>query len=144
MEPDFVVRSPNGQILLAVEVKNRPHASPQWAAELRRNLIVNGVLPRAPYFLLALPDRFLLWKQRYGAEAVPPDYQADAEQVLRPFTDSLRRPLSSLSSDGFNMLVGLWLDDLVHKLPEHQANWLAASGLGDRLRDAVVSSPRAA
>lgn len=87
--------------MLVVEVKNRTNATAEWAAQLRFNLAEMGALPSAPYFLLALPDRFFLWTQPSSNEAVPPDYEFDAETVLRPYAAKLSFPLNDLSKAGF-------------------------------------------
>lgn len=141
--PDFVIRSPDDRTLLIVEAKTRVNASAEWAAQLRRNLVVNGVLPPAPYFLLALPDKFFLWKHPDSRQAVLPDYEFDAEEVLRPYAASLGFPLDSLSGASFEWVVRLWLDDLVRGDALEQPRWLRASGLDEQLKDAVVSAQAA-
>jgi hypothetical protein len=142
--PDLVVTSPDNRILLVVEVKSRPNASAAWAAELRRNLTTHGVLPEAPYFLLALPDKFFLWKQTGSAPSGPPDYEVDAEDVLRPYLRSIKSPLAELSESGFESLVRLWLEDLVQNTSTGQPRWLHASGLDEVVHDGVVTSQMAA
>ena len=141
---DFVVRSPGERVVLVVEVKNRTNATADWAAQLRRNLAEMGALPSAPYFLLALPDKFFLWTQPSSNEAVPPDYEFDAETVLRPYAARLSFPLDDLSKAGFESLVHLWLEDLVRDGTLDRPRWLHASGLDEQLRDAVVTAQAAA
>src|SRR5687767_14768726 len=92
--PDFVIRTQDDQILLIVEAKKRINASAEWAAQMRHNLIAHGALPPAPYFLLALPDKFFLWKQQQTSQMVLPDYEFDADEALRPYLESLKSPLS--------------------------------------------------
>ena len=58
-QADIAVYDPDGQLQLVVEIKNRLGASAEWAARLRHNLLVHSFIPRAPYFLLALPDFFI-------------------------------------------------------------------------------------
>ena len=60
--PDIAVYSPNNELQLIVEVKNKIGATPEWAANMRRNLSIHSIVPYSPYFLLALPDYFYLWK----------------------------------------------------------------------------------
>lgn len=48
---DLAVENRNGQLTLVVEVKCKTHTSPQWAAQLRRNIFAHGTFPKAPYFL---------------------------------------------------------------------------------------------
>lgn len=142
--PDFVLRSPDDRIVLVVEVKNRANATAEWAAQLRRNLAEIGALPSAPYFLLALPDKFFLWTRPSSNEAVPPDYEFKAETVLRPYAAKLSFPLNDLSSAGFQSLVHLWLEDLVRDGTLDPPRWLHASGLDEQLRDATVTARAAA
>jgi hypothetical protein len=141
--PDFVIRTQDNQVLLIVEAKKRINASAEWAAQMRRNLIAHGALPPTPYFLLALPDKFFLWKQPPSAPAVLPDYEFDAEEVLRPYLDALRSPLHELSETSFESVVRLWLEDLVREEGLEQPRWLHASGLDAQLRDAIVTSQAA-
>jgi hypothetical protein len=138
--PDFVIRTQDDQILLIVEAKKRINASAEWAAQMRHNLIAHGALPPAPYFLLALPDKFFLWKQQPASQMILPDYEFDAEEALRPYLESLKSPLSELSETSFESIVRLWLEDLVRDEVLDQPQWLHASGLEGRLRDAVVTS----
>jgi len=142
--PDLVVRSPNESLLLAVEAKNLPHASAESAAQMRRDLAARGFLPDAPFFLLALRDHFFLWKRSPPLELVPPDFQAETREVLRSYLDSLRTPLDELSEPGFESVVRLWLEDLVHGTPNGGSEWLRASGLREFIRNGNVISPAAA
>jgi hypothetical protein len=139
--PDLVVRSPNESILLAVEVRNLPNTSAEWAARMRRDLAARGFLPDAPFFLLALRDHFYLWKRPPPFELVPPDYQAETREVLRPYLDSIRTPLHELSEPGFESVVSLWLGDLVYNTPNGGSEWLQGSGLRECIRNGTVTSP---
>lgn len=141
--PDFVIRTQDDQLLLIVEAKKRLNASAEWAAQMRRNLVAHGALPPAPYFLLALPDKFFLWKQPPQDQVVLPDYEFDAEEALRPYLDALASPLNALSETSFESIVRLWLEDLVREELLDQPRWLHASGLDAQLRDAVVTSQAA-
>jgi len=40
----IVIYDPRGELALVVEVKNKPRATPDWAAQMRRNLAVHLVL----------------------------------------------------------------------------------------------------
>ncbi len=57
---DLAVYDSQHQLVLVVEVKSIAGASPEWAARLRRNILAHGTFPNAPFFLVALPDRFYL------------------------------------------------------------------------------------
>lgn len=139
--PDFVVRAPNEGIVLAVEARNRPNASPEWAAQMRHDLAVRGFLPDAPFFLMALRDHFFLWKRPPLLQLVTPDYQAETREVLRPYLEYVRTPLHEMSELGFESVVGLWLEDLVHGTLNGGSEWLQASGLRECVRNATVTTP---
>ncbi|HEX8684350.1 MAG TPA: hypothetical protein VF707_18685 [Ardenticatenaceae bacterium] len=75
---DLAVYTPDGELLLVVEVKNKRNASPEWAAQMRRNLLVHGMIPATLYFLLALPEYFFLWKGAHQSiDVIPPDYMIE-------------------------------------------------------------------
>ena len=137
---DFVVRSPDDRIVLAVEAKRQINASREWAAQMRRNFSVYGVLPETPYFLLASPEKFYLWKCAPAHQAVPPDFEFDAADELRPYLQRIRFPLDELSPAGFDAIVRLWLEDLVRENGSGQSAWLNASGLDKHLRNAVITA----
>lgn len=60
---DVAVLDKKGGPVLAVEAKSRFDAtSDSWAAGTARNLFAHGSVPDVPYYLLALPDAFYLWK----------------------------------------------------------------------------------
>ena len=50
-QADIAVSAPDERVQLVVEVKNVRGASPEWAAQLRRNLLVHGLVPNAPFFV---------------------------------------------------------------------------------------------
>src|SRR5712692_4477588 len=94
---DFVVQSADNTTQLIVEVKTKVPASADWAARMRRNLFAHLALPHARFFLLALPERFYLWKDAPPEAVAPPDYEVDARQLLKPYLEKLAIPLSDLS-----------------------------------------------
>ena len=103
---DIAVYGPDGQLQLVVEIKNRPGASAKWATRLRHNLLVHSFIPRAPYFLLALPDFFYLWTDAMSASSLAkPDYKINATKILAPYLNQLTQPLNGLSGYGFEMIM---------------------------------------
>ena len=67
---DIAVFSRDYRITLVVEVKGQKHATDEWAAKLRRNLLAHDMIPPSQYFLLALPDHFYLWKENAEIDLV--------------------------------------------------------------------------
>lgn len=118
-----MVYATDGSLQLAVEVKSRPGASVEWAAQMVRNMAAHGALPEAPYFLLALPDFFYLWVNQGlssadllpGQESPEPAYKIDATRALSPYLDgSPVVELVGLSEQGLELLVAAWLTDLIN------------------------------
>jgi hypothetical protein len=143
---DILVYGPDGQPQLVVEVKNRVAASPKWAAELRRNLAVHFGLDNAPYFLLALPDRFYFWKRPAELAAwlmvVEPGHVMEASAALAPFLPS-GRDLETVTEAGLELLVAAWLQALIDAEPHADDGvdwWLRSSGLLDAVRGGTVKS----
>lgn len=126
---DFVVTSRDGRVVLVVEAKRRANASREWATQMRHNLSAFGAVRDAPYFLLALPDKFFLWKHPPALQAAPPDYEFDARPALKPYLELLHYPVEELSPTSFESVVRLWLEDLVR---EHGGSkppaWMKRSG----------------
>ena len=56
---DIVIYDPRGELALVVEVKNKPRATPDWAAQMRRNLAVHLGIPRSRFFTSDLTRSFL-------------------------------------------------------------------------------------
>jgi len=140
---DFTVFNSAGELTLVVEVKARPGASPAWAAQLRRNLLAHGFVAKAKYFLLALPDRFFLWKE-VGPEVaeMPPTHQIDAALLLGPYFERAGVALETASGDTLELAMAAWLRDLINEeglSPDlRQAHpWLAE--LSDELRGGRVA-----
>jgi len=144
-QADIVVYGSDGRIQLVVEVKGLAGRDAAWAREMRRNLLGFSTLPSAPYFLLALPDVFYLWKQEEPlAEDAAPSYEIDARESLAPYTKAFINSLDSLSSSSLELLVASWLQDLVSRSPSRdgaarEPRWFVESGLRDAIRGGTVS-----
>lgn len=142
-QADFEVYSPDGRLQLLAEVKSRNGADADWAAQMRRNLFAHLAVPNAPFFLLALPDRFYLWKQPPAKpEITPPDYEIDATPIVAAYTDDLKRQLSSY---GLELIVYSWLNNLINadltkETAEPQEVWLFDSGLYQAIKGGSVET----
>ena len=53
---DALIRGALGDPIAVVEIKNRENLTQDVAIQLRRNLLVHGMLPNVPYFLLVSQD----------------------------------------------------------------------------------------
>lgn len=128
---DLIVYSPDDRVQLVVEVKSIKGATDGWAANMRRNLLVHGVIPNSPFFLLALPEYFYLWQHNTSTDPVPADYKVRAREVLGKYLDDTN--LEQLSGQSFELLVSAWLHDLAHsrltKEVAPELSWVFDSGL---------------
>jgi hypothetical protein len=145
MRADIAVYSPDRKLQLVVEVKKSSQVklpSAGWAQHVHRNLLVHAGIPRAHYFLLAvLPSRLYLWKESGVSEADrAPDYEADANELLRPYFDRLAVPPEQANDYELETIIKTWLKEISeNELPANGSlNWLRDSGLYDALKNSSV------
>ena len=135
---DIQVFDRNGQLALITEAKNKRNTTSEWATKMRRNMYAHGLLPAAPYFLLALPDRFYLWKDA-GAhpELIEPTSEVDPHPFLLPYYERLGISPVNLPGQTFELVVSSWLEGLLRisdrHAPRADYDWLIRSGLLPRL-----------
>lgn len=136
---DILAFDKNGQLALVVEVKNKRGTSSDWAAEMRRNLFAHGLLPNAPYFLLALPDTFYLWKNTDNtSDPVEPMQKVNPQPFLQPYFGSSEITSNDLTGRSFNLVVTSWLNQVIRaqntqELVNENQDWLISSGLYNQL-----------
>lgn len=131
---DILVNDRNGNPVLVVEVKKRFGASVHWAAQLRRNIIAHGLLPNTGFFLLAMPDRFYLWREGPSNNVNNPDYSIDPRPFLAPYIEQAGIPLEEISPQSFELIVTSWLIEVMNATnADIQINvgqhWLVDQGL---------------
>ena len=136
---DMAIYDKIGQLILVVEVKNKLDTSSSWAAKMRRNMLAHGLMPNARFFLLALPDRFYLWKDDgIAPEIVSPTYEIDPRPFLRSYYNGTEIPIISLTGESFELIVSSWLSKLLQSdalPPELQKqDWLIESGLYEAIK----------
>lgn len=142
---DVAVYGPDGTLRLVVEVKRKIDASAQWISELRQDLYQFEAIPRAPYFLLALPDYLHLWKEGpANREASPPDYSVETASILAPYLGNPPLALGEISAFGLEMLISSWLTELVNGYPPPDLSalsqpWLLDSGLYEAIKHGKVA-----
>ncbi|MFZ4660987.1 MAG: hypothetical protein ACOYNY_28500 [Caldilineaceae bacterium] len=136
---DLMAYDKNGQLVLSVDIRKSPTASPEWAAEFRKNILAHGVYPITPYFLVALADQFFLWKN--GDVADPgskPTYTIDATSIVDPYLKRLNSTADDIDRSTFKLILSAWLGKLIyHGCPQEEikkeARWLVDSGLYDAI-----------
>jgi hypothetical protein len=138
---DILVTSADHTPQLVVEVKNRTGVTPEWAVRLRRNLLAHAAVPHTPFFMLALPDRFFLWKGQHTSPDAPADYVVDAADLLRPYAGGNGAGEGASSGYALELMISAWLHDLLradHLEPDERLAWLFDSGLYDAIRHGAV------
>lgn len=145
MRADLVAYDKDGQLAVVVEVKNKAGTTKEWAAKMRRNIYAHGFWPKARYFLLALPDRFYLWKNAGNApEIKEPDYEIDAKQVLQPYYERTGFSMENLSGASFELLIASWLNEIMQgdvapHIVQQNKEWLVDSGLLEALEQGQLA-----
>ena len=141
MQADLMAYDKNGQLSVLVEVKKKLGTSSEWAAKMRRNLFAHGSLPKTPYFLLALPDRFYLWKNDGNAqEIIQPSYEIDATPFLKPLFERFGLSPEDLSGISFELVIASWFDELMlgdatASNLQPNRDWLIDSGLLEAIKE---------
>ncbi|WP_413174769.1 hypothetical protein [Anabaena azotica] len=136
---DIAVHGKDRNLQLLVEAKNKRGASKIWAAKMRRNMYAHGLLPEAPFFLLALPDKFYLWKNKGSfTDLIDADYEINPEPFLQPYYPPEYISKYDISSEGFELIISAWLHQLltvpsIDLLPKNNMDWLMTSGLFDAI-----------
>ncbi|MBX3050567.1 MAG: hypothetical protein KF753_03770 [Caldilineaceae bacterium] len=136
---DIEIYDRDMQLVLAVEVKSKTDASPEWAAQLRRNILAHGIYPNPPYFLMAFPDQFFLWtKAAAKLQNEKPDYVVDARPILRSYLRQVPTDLERLSGQSLELIVSSWLSQIIYQdktaiLLTESDGWLVESGLLDAI-----------
>ncbi len=144
---DMTVYTPQGQLSLVVEVKNKRGTSREWTAKMRRNILAHGELPSSKLFLLALPDHFYVWKDAatLPAESIP-TYDINPEPFLRPYYEKAGIASDIVSRESFELIVSSWLNELqltehppAH-IPHDTQQWLLESGVLGAIHDGRITS----
>ncbi|MFQ5632367.1 MAG: hypothetical protein ACE5I1_26655 [bacterium] len=142
---DIATYDAYGQLTLLVEIKSKIGTTSEWASRLRRNILSHGYFPNVKFFLVALPDRFYLWKDAGNTpEIVNPNYEIDPKPFLRPYFEQSGIAPEKISKPGFDIIIFSWLAELSRSAAEEGSgkqvskNWLVESGLLDAIRKGRV------
>ncbi|WP_013320697.1 hypothetical protein [Gloeothece verrucosa] len=137
---DIAVYGNDKQLKLVIEVKARRGTTRDWAAKLRRNLYVNQFIPEVPFYLIALPDQFYLWKNIQNPnEVVLPDYQVNPQPFLSPYYSLTEWNETKFFHTTFELIMMSWLNQIINlETPETldfiYQDWLLNSGLYEAIR----------
>jgi hypothetical protein len=143
-EVDFIAYDERGQPILLVEVKSRHQTSDLWAAHFRRNLLAHGTLPRAPFFLIATPERIYFWRQDDPSPNEElPQFTLDATNELKPYFERFKQTPGKTTGQALELILFSWLVDLAESgqsraKQDSSLGWLSESGLLDALRSTRI------
>ncbi len=142
--PDITVYSPDHDLLLVVEIKGTPKSDECWAAKLRRNLVVHGAVPAAPYFLLVVSDHLYLWETRFLVRQFFRPTAGRRERFFKKYLPKWKNVQpDTVSESGLELAVRSWLGELTtvdgNAPVDETANaWLQGSGLPEKIRTGEV------
>ncbi|HEY9597406.1 MAG TPA: hypothetical protein V6D33_07020 [Cyanophyceae cyanobacterium] len=143
---DIAVYGKDERLQLLVETKSKRSTSQDWAAKMRRNMYAHGLLPEAQFFLLALPDKFYLWKNiGLSTEIVNSSYEISSESFLQPYYTKAGVSLSEITGRSFELIVSAWLREVMglqsaDSLPQDYRDWFVSSGLFDAIQGGRLES----
>ena len=147
--PDLVLYDRTGRLVAVVEVKAKRGTSREWAARLRQTLLAHDeAFSRAPFFLLATPDRLYLWKAGAGdssqeASLAMPQLELDAKPLFGPYLERSGLRLENVGGEAFELVVMSWLGDLTRREASEPSR-LDATGLPEAAREGRIADPIAA
>lgn len=153
---DAAILDRDGSPVLVAEAMSRFDALDRsWAARTFRNLYAHGSVPEVPFFLLALPDAFHLWRDpaqkatkaflegrtsALGEPEVPPDYSVGAWEIVRPYLGDRDPKPQEVSTHAMRMVLGAFLADVLNARYAGREEapqslwWLFESGLYEAMR----------
>lgn len=139
---DVAVFDHAGNLQLVVEAKQAKTGedTSKRAIQIRRNLLIHSGIPQTPFFLIAFPDHFYLWRKAFpDAYDRPADYDIDAQDIIRSYAQRHSTSLETLSALEFEKLVSAWINDLINVEDESQApKWVVSSGLYQAIKDGAT------
>jgi hypothetical protein len=141
MNIDLAVLDSFQRLILTIETKKKFGVSEKWAAETRRNLVVNGFYPLVTYFLLVTPEKFFLWTQESNTlEETLPDFVDDATEILRPAFEELGFKITQIDGRTFEDVVAFWLKyDVIYSMNKKPLpDWLVKSGLAEKIANGTL------
>jgi hypothetical protein len=142
---DIAVLDHTGKIKLITEVQYAPNAKShaKQAAQIRRNLLAHAGIPDTPFFLIAFPDTFYLWKQKslnHYERPVdyyerPADYEAGATHIIKHYAQAMGEQIEHISPQQFELLIANWLQEMIATENMTIPDWVNQSGLYEAIKN---------
>jgi hypothetical protein len=103
-------------------------------------------MPKTPFFLLALPQVFYLWKisDNSSDNLIEPTYKIDPKPLLKPYFEKSGVSPEKISGSSFELIVFSWFNELLLGIKRENEvyfknqDWLFDSGLVDAIRGGQV------
>src|SRR5258708_1555818 len=147
MGVDFAIYDQAGRLVAVAEAKKRQGITSAWAREWARNFLAHGGATSPPYLLLFTPDHVYLWKRPVESGETEPTHILDASALFRSYYSRPEVDPERISSQGFELLVGSWLHDVLHRpwpTSDEDVRSLEQSGFLEAVRDGHVESDQPA
>lgn len=109
IEPDILIVNEFNRPVAVVETKLKYDLAEDWAQDLSRRY---AVTIGARYALVITPEWIYLWQSGKELGTGDREWTAPAAPLLTPLFEELGFDPKSVSMDGFEGLVALWLQDM--------------------------------
>ncbi len=140
LRSDIAVYSSDDQLQLVVEVRQKLGATLEWAARIRRDVIVQGAFSDSVFFLLVTPEYLYLWKKRSALSNLP-DYQIELKKILGQYFSEPDKPMSEFS---LHIAITSWLNNLITSQSlnygEPAEDFICGSGLYSAIKNGSITT----
>ncbi len=138
---DVAVYDDTGKLQVVVEAKYRRYNDTSTGAvEIRQNLLAHAGLQPAPFFMVAFPDHFYVWKQHVPEhDDRPADYDIDAREIVRKYSHQHEKNVQ-MNHREFEKLIYYWMNDMTHPKDESEVpEWMKSSGIYQRIKNGLAA-----
>lgn len=131
---DLMIFSALGLPLLGIETKVKLQTSANWVTKFYRNLMEFWHPEDLPFFIMAFPDKFYLWRKDQLTPDYSPNYIIDATLFLQPYFTKTGIHPQCIHGESFELMVGSWLANILNVKTSAEdldisEQWLLESGL---------------
>ena len=104
------------------------------------------MLPDAPFFLIATPERMYFWRQDNSVpDDAPPHFILDGTAELKPYFEGLGQSPENIRGEGLWWIILSWLGDVADSRKQKARTdsslaWLEESGFLEALKNAHIES----
>ena len=130
-----------GRLQLGIEVRTALDTTVEYITEWKQNIFSHEEPLDLPFWMMAFPDRFYLWKNPHQFPESEPDYVIDARPLLQDYFSSTGIRVEKINIGAFELMISSWLSQIIHFGHELEdlPSALRESGLLDAIADGAFS-----